>query len=78
MKQISIRDLHSNTGKWVRRAAQQEEIIVTDRGRPVAALVPFDREKRGKPLPNRWKQVQKMQRIPVDSSVYISEMRDRS
>lgn len=78
MKRISIRDLHSHTGKWVRRAAQREAIVVTDRGQPVAALVPFDREKQGKPLPNRWKDIQKMQQIPVDSSVYISEMRERA
>jgi prevent-host-death family protein len=38
MKTISIRDLHMDTGGWVRRAARGGPIVVTDRGRRVAAL----------------------------------------
>jgi prevent-host-death family protein len=38
MKTISIRELHTRTGAWVRRAAQLGAITVTDRGRPVARL----------------------------------------
>ena len=40
MKAITIRELHANTGRWVRRAADFGEIRVTDRGRAVAKLVP--------------------------------------
>ena len=40
MKTISIRDLHEKTGEWVRRAEQQGEILVTDRGRIVAKILP--------------------------------------
>lgn len=40
MKTISIRELHARTGKWVREAAEQGQILVTDNGRPVARMVP--------------------------------------
>ena len=40
MKQITIRELHSRTGHWVRQAAQIGEILVTDHGEKVARLVP--------------------------------------
>jgi len=38
MKTISIRELHNHTGKWVRTAENEYEIIVTDRGKAVASL----------------------------------------
>jgi prevent-host-death family protein len=39
MKTVSIRELHTRTGHYVRRAAR-EPIAVTDRGEMVARLVP--------------------------------------
>jgi antitoxin (DNA-binding transcriptional repressor) of toxin-antitoxin stability system len=53
MKTISIRELHLKTGRWVRHAASRGLIVVTDRGRRVAALQPFDASVTGRPLPNR-------------------------
>ena len=38
MKTISIRELHRQTGAWVRKAAEQGSITVTERGRPIARL----------------------------------------
>ena len=29
------------TGEWVRRAARGEGVVITERGRPVASLIPF-------------------------------------
>jgi len=40
MTSITIRQLHEQTGRWVRQAAALGELHVTDRGRPVARLVP--------------------------------------
>ena len=40
MKTITIRQLHDETGRWVRRAVALGELHVTERGRPVAKLVP--------------------------------------
>ena len=54
MKEISIRDLHQRTGVWVRRAADEGRIVVKDRGRPVATLVPYaDDETGGVPFAKR-------------------------
>ncbi len=41
MKTISIRELHEKTGRWVRQAEAHEQIIITERGQPVAALTPY-------------------------------------
>ena len=40
MKAITIRELHTSTGKWVRQAALSGELHVTERGRIVAKLMP--------------------------------------
>jgi prevent-host-death family protein len=43
METISIRDLHMHTGLWVRRAgAAVEPVVISDRGRPVARLMPLE------------------------------------
>lgn len=41
MAKIGIRELRQHASKHVAAAAAGEEIIVTDRGRPVARLVPL-------------------------------------
>jgi len=75
MRSINIRTLHQATGQWVRRAARQQ-IIVTDRGVPVAALVAYRPTLLNKPLPDREAWITGCPVIPVDSGAYISEMRD--
>lgn len=40
MESVGIRELQQNAGAVIARAAAGETIIVTDRGRPVARLVP--------------------------------------
>jgi antitoxin (DNA-binding transcriptional repressor) of toxin-antitoxin stability system len=47
MKTITIRELHSATGKWVREASVLGELHVTERGRLIAKLLP------SAPLPQR-------------------------
>jgi antitoxin (DNA-binding transcriptional repressor) of toxin-antitoxin stability system len=75
MKTISIRELHLETGRWVRHAASRGAVVVTDRGRRVAALQPFDVSVAGRPLPDRETAIRKRSRIPVDSAVYQAELR---
>jgi prevent-host-death family protein len=41
---ISIRELHRNTGAWVRSARRYGSILVRDRGRPVARITPASEE----------------------------------
>ena len=76
MKTISIRELHLETGRWVRHAATRGSIVVTDRGRRVAALQPFDASVTARPLPNREVAIRKRSKVPVDSVVYQSELRE--
>ena len=40
MKTITIRQLHDETGRWVRRSRELGELMVTERGRIVAKLTP--------------------------------------
>ena len=76
MKTTSIRELHLKTGRWVRHAASRGPILVTDRGRPVAALQPFAASVTSRPLPNREAAIRKRSKVPVDSVAYLSELRD--
>ncbi|MGC2402670.1 MAG: hypothetical protein WA510_22960 [Acidobacteriaceae bacterium] len=46
MKTISIRELHEQTGQWVRQSSEGE-IYITDRGHLVAKITPV------KPLPQK-------------------------
>jgi prevent-host-death family protein len=74
MKSVSIRELHMNTGNLV-RASAHENILVTERGRPVAVLKSANAaDLVGKPFPKR--DIRKMPRVPGDSTAYISEERD--
>ena len=40
---VGVRDLRNHLGDWLDRAAAGEEVIVTERGRPKARLVPLTR-----------------------------------
>lgn len=42
---VGIRELQQNSSKVVARAVAGEEVVVTDRGRPVARLVPLRRSR---------------------------------
>lgn len=80
MKTISIRELHTRTGHYVRRAAT-EPIIVTDRGETVARLVPIS-EPAGLTFAERrlrpgFKRLMNGPLMKADSGQLISEDRDR-
>ena len=42
---VGIRELRADLSRWLRRVRAGEEVVVTDRGRPVARLVPVDGER---------------------------------
>ncbi len=82
MKEISIRELHRQTGTWVRNARRYGSILVRDRNVPVAKIIPVTEE----PPVNRfkdWKPLRKfaaaldrpVSGTPVEN--LISEDRDR-
>ncbi len=80
MRRISIRELHEATGRWVCEAARLDELVVTDRGRPVATIVPYHVPPRGNPLKLRPRYAALLGRLRggMDSARIVSEDRDRS
>lgn len=85
MKTITIRELHEKTGRWVREAARHGEILVTDRGKTVAKIVPqppesevpyFARRK----LSPAFRKLMESGKLSggTDSTQIISEDRDRN
>ena len=74
MKTISIKQLHAQTGRWV-RAARTSPVIVTDHGEEVAVL--NSREKSDLPRPVFTLAGRKPRpKVSGDSTVLISEDRD--
>jgi len=74
MRTLSIKDLHSKTGKWVRQASS-ETIMITDRGEPIAQLQPIT-SKTTAPFPNR--ELHDLPRSRSDSTLSIAEERERA
>lgn len=80
MKEISIRDLHLNTGKWIRKISLEQKIVITERGEPVATLIPFESDHKATSFRRR-KLVRGFATLPPvehDSADYISTDRDRA
>lgn len=50
MKQVTLRELHENTGNLVREAVRLGGIVVTDRGTPIARIEPAGRRPSDKPF----------------------------
>jgi antitoxin (DNA-binding transcriptional repressor) of toxin-antitoxin stability system len=79
MLEITIRDLHMKTGEWVRKAARAGNIVVKDRGKPVAKLVPFTLHDEGTHFADRplVKGFSALPKLRHDSTSYLSEDRER-
>ena len=79
MKRIGVRTLHLKTGEWVRRAALGEGVVITDRGRPVASLLPVRPGDLSTPFGERCTLPEFDALPPVSgySGAYVSEDRDR-
>ena len=41
---VGITELRANLAEWIRRVGHGENVVITDRGTPVAQLVPPDRD----------------------------------
>lgn len=78
VEQVSIRDLHLKTGDLVRRAALGEGLVVTERGRPLASIIPVRPGDPGTPFGDR-RTLPEFDALPVtggDSTTYVSDDRD--
>ena len=68
-----------NTGKWVRRAARGEAVVITERGRPVATLVSFEKGHAPRPFLDRpvLPEFDALTEVSGDAAAHISGDRDR-
>ena len=81
MTTVSIKELHDRTGHWVRRVNEEQEVIVTERGRAIARLLPSAPAEKGNPFLRRrlLRGVARLMERPIDgpsSTEIISEERD--
>jgi prevent-host-death family protein len=53
MRQVTLRELHENTGTLVREAVRLGGLVVTDRGTPIARIEPASRPTTDKPFKRR-------------------------
>ncbi len=82
---VGIRELRDQLSKWVARARKGEEVVITDRGKPVARLVPvdgesnFDRLVRGGVItpPRSKRRTRGMPRVKAKGSVSDLVIEDR-
>jgi|688.fasta_scaffold1889242_1 prevent-host-death family protein len=74
MRTISVTQLRSRTGYWVRRAAKTP-ILITKRGVPIAALQPLREAESVQPF-FKGRDWTKLPKINFDSTLIISEERD--
>ena len=79
MEHIGIRDLHLKTGEWVRRAALGEGVVITDRERPLASLIPVRPDDLSTPFSRRrtLPEFDALPVVPGDAARHVSEDRDR-
>jgi prevent-host-death family protein len=45
MEEVGIRELRAGLSKWIERVRAGEELIITDRGTPVARVTPIDQRR---------------------------------
>ena len=76
---VTIRELHMHTGRWIRSVAESHPLVVTERGVPIATIVPFSEEALGRSFVNRNESAafKKLPRILSDSTSLIADDRER-
>ncbi len=83
--EIPIRELHARTGHFVRKAAENMRVVITDNGKPIAQIQPLTAaDSLSQPL--KWKnrrlvpgyaELMNKRSGGTDSTQIISEDRDR-
>lgn len=76
---IGIRDLHMNTSEWIRRAVRGEEVVITERGRPVASQIPYEEDRAAGSSRERrmLPEFDALPEVSGDATAFVSEDRDR-
>ena len=78
---ISLEELHARTAHWVRQATEEEPILLTDNGAPVARIVPEPSPKPSRPFARRkllpqYEAIMHRRFGGKDTTEIVSEMRD--
>ena len=53
MRQVTLRELHENTGPLVREAVKLGGLVITDRGKPIARIEPAPQPRTDQPFKRR-------------------------
>jgi len=78
MKIVTVEELHAATERYVGEAAEAP-VLITKGGQPVAILRKAQAcDRVGKPLPNREVWIARMLRTNLDSTLVVSDDRDRA
>lgn len=84
MRQVTLRELHENTGPLVREAVRLGGIVITDRGTPIARIEPAERAPTDQPFKRRrilpaYRELLESGALQggTDSTDLVSEDRDR-
>lgn len=67
-----------NTSEWIRRAVRGEEVVITERGRPVASLIPFEESRAAGSFRKRrmLPEFDALPEVSGDATAFVSEDRD--
>jgi len=76
MKTVNVRQLHEQTGKFVKLAADGQVVTVLMRGQPIAELRPLSGGARRQTLPDRATLLARYPKLAGDSGRFLEE--DRS
>ena len=77
MKKAGIREARQNLSALIEEVKKGREIVITDRGRPVARLVPVQRRSR-KPFPDLAEFRLRMPKVEPPVSLAVLEEREES
>ena len=77
MRTISIRELHMETGKWIRSAARDQKIVGTERGHPIATIRPYSMDDVSTPFSRRREtdEFKNLEKVDSDSAMFVSDDR---
>lgn len=69
-----------HTGRWIRDVAENRPVVVTERGVPVATIVPFSAQAMGRSFGDRTESAAfgQLPRVNSDSTGVIADDRERS
>jgi antitoxin (DNA-binding transcriptional repressor) of toxin-antitoxin stability system len=75
VKEITVQQLHEETERWVRAAAHDDGIAITEHNRPLATLTAAPVIRRGEWLRQRLADLQALPVLSADSGAVVAALR---